>query len=41
MPDWRNYPGGQPLTAQQVNDVVAWLVAKRPQLAPGNYARNP
>jgi cytochrome c oxidase cbb3-type subunit III len=40
-PDWQNYPGGQPLTAQQVSDVVAWLVAKRPQFAPGNYARNP
>ncbi len=40
-PDWRNYPGGQPLTAQQVSDVVAWLIAKRPQFAPGNYARNP
>lgn len=40
-PDWRNYPGGHPLTAQQISDVVAWLVAKRPQFAPGNYARNP
>jgi len=40
-PDWRGYPGGQPLTAQQVSNVVAWLVAKRPQFAPGNYARNP
>jgi cytochrome c oxidase cbb3-type subunit 3 len=40
-PDWRGYPGGQPLTAPQVSDVVAWLVAKRPRFAPGNYARNP
>jgi cytochrome c oxidase cbb3-type subunit III len=40
-PDWRGYPPGQPLTAQQVNDVVAWLAAKRPQFAPGRYARNP
>jgi cytochrome c oxidase cbb3-type subunit III len=40
-PDWRGYPGGQPLTAGQVSDVVAWLIAKRPQFAPGNYARNP
>lgn len=40
-PDWRGYPGGQPLSAQQINDVVAWLAAKRPQFAPGNYARNP
>lgn len=40
-PDWREYPGGQPLNAQQVDDVVAWLAAKRPKFAPGNYARNP
>lgn len=40
-PDWRGYPGGQPLSAQQVSDVVAWLSAKRPKFAPGNYARNP
>jgi len=30
-PDWRNYPGGAPLTGQQVSDVVAWLAAHRPQ----------
>ena len=41
IPIGANYPGGQPLTAQQVSDVVAWLAAKRPQFAPGNYARNP
>jgi mono/diheme cytochrome c family protein len=29
MPDWRGYPSGQPLTAQQIADVVAWLSAKR------------
>ena len=40
-PDWREYPGGQPLSAQQVNDVVAWLAAKRPKFAPGNYAHTP
>ncbi len=40
-PDWREYPPGQPLTAQQVADVIAWLAAKRPRFAPGNYARNP
>ena len=28
-PDWRGYPPGQPLTGQQVSDVVAWLVAQR------------
>jgi cytochrome c oxidase cbb3-type subunit III len=39
-PDWRGYPPGRPLTAQQVSDVVAWLAAKRPRFAPGSYARN-
>lgn len=29
MPDWRGYMPGQPLTAQQVSDVVAWLIAQR------------
>lgn len=29
MPDWRGYTPGQPLTAQQVSDVVAWLIAQR------------
>ena len=28
-PDWRGYPPGRPLAAQQVSDVVAWLVAQR------------
>ena len=29
-PDWKNAAGGQPLTSQQVSDVVAWLASKRP-----------
>ena len=29
MPDWRAYIPGQPLTAQQISDVVAWLVSQR------------
>ena len=29
MPDWRGTLSGQPLTAQQIADVVAWLSAKR------------
>jgi cytochrome c oxidase cbb3-type subunit III len=39
-PNWRGYPPGQPLTAQQVSDVVAWLAAKRPQFAPGSTANS-
>jgi len=29
MPDWRSYTPGQPLTTQQISDVVAWLIAQR------------
>lgn len=29
MPDWRGYMPGQPLTTQQISDVVAWLIAQR------------
>jgi cytochrome c oxidase cbb3-type subunit 3 len=29
MPDWRGYVAGQPLTRQQIADVVAWLVGQR------------
>jgi cytochrome c oxidase cbb3-type subunit 3/ubiquinol-cytochrome c reductase cytochrome c subunit len=29
MPDWRSDIPGQPLTAQQISDVVAWLAAQR------------
>ena len=29
MPDWRGYTPGQPLTARQISDVVAWLIAQR------------
>ncbi len=37
-PDWKNEAGGQPLTPEQVSDVVAWLVSKRlpPPLAQSN-----
>jgi cytochrome c oxidase cbb3-type subunit III len=34
MPDWRNRTPGNPMSAQDVADVVAWLVSQRPQ-APG------
>jgi len=29
-PDWKNAAAGQPLSSQQVSDVVAWLTSKRP-----------
>jgi mono/diheme cytochrome c family protein len=29
MPDWRGYVAGQPLTRQQIADIVAWLVGQR------------
>lgn len=33
MPDWRSRLPGRPMSAQEISDVVAWLVSKRP--APG------
>jgi cytochrome c oxidase cbb3-type subunit 3 len=32
-PDWKHDASGQPLTSQQVSDVVAWLASKRPALS--------
>jgi cytochrome c oxidase cbb3-type subunit III len=29
-PDWKHEASGQPLTSQQVSDVVAWMSSKRP-----------
>jgi cytochrome c oxidase cbb3-type subunit 3 len=34
MPDWRNQVKGKPMTAQDVSDVVAFLVAQKPSVAP-------
>jgi cytochrome c oxidase cbb3-type subunit 3/ubiquinol-cytochrome c reductase cytochrome c subunit len=31
MPNWRGLVAGQPMTEQQIDDVVAWLVAQRPR----------
>ncbi len=39
-PDWRGYPPGQPLSAEQVADVVAWLAARRQHFQGAVYARN-
>jgi cytochrome c oxidase cbb3-type subunit 3/ubiquinol-cytochrome c reductase cytochrome c subunit len=33
MPDWRSDIPGQPLTAQQITDVVAWMAAQRGPVA--------
>jgi cytochrome c oxidase cbb3-type subunit III len=32
MPDWRSLVKGQPLSNQDVDDVVAWVIAQRPKL---------
>jgi len=29
MPDWRNYLPGQPMSPQEISDVVAWLSSRR------------
>ena len=39
-PDWKNDVAGQPLTPQQVSDVVAWLASKRPPLPVVESNRN-
>jgi cytochrome c oxidase cbb3-type subunit III len=36
-PDWRGNLPGKPMSAQEVSDVVAWLVAQRPEFAGRPY----
>ena len=36
-PDWRQYPSGQPLKSNQVSDVVAWIVSKRPSVPASQF----
>ena len=39
-PDWRNCVPGQPMTAAQVSDVVAWLASKRaPMIQGASYSQ--
>src|SRR5215469_2332317 len=39
-PGWKDYLAGEPMTAQQVSDVVAWLASKRPTKPRGaSYAQ--
>jgi cytochrome c oxidase cbb3-type subunit III len=40
-PDWRNNVAGKPMTAQDVSDVVAWLVSQRPRFPGEPYPSTP
>jgi len=40
-PDWRSNFPGRPMTDQEVSDVVAWLVAQRPQFPGQPYPTTP
>ena len=40
-PDWRSDVPGRPMSAQEISDVVAWLVAQRPQVPGQSYALRP
>jgi mono/diheme cytochrome c family protein len=40
-PDWRRNVPGRPMTDQEVSDVVAWLVAQRPQFPGQPYPSGP
>jgi mono/diheme cytochrome c family protein len=31
MPDWRSYVEGRAMSAQEISDVVGWLIAQRPE----------
>src|SRR5438105_10373019 len=39
-PDWRGNVEGQPMSAQEVSDVVAWLSSQRPQFPGQPYANS-
>jgi len=40
-PDWRQCLPGEPMSAAQVSDVVAWLISKRPAWPGQPYAASP
>jgi len=40
-PDWRGNVPGRPMTGQEVSDVVAWLVAQRPQFTSRSSPSSP
>ena len=39
-PDWRDNVPGHPMTDQQISDVVAWLVTRRPKQATQTVSAN-
>jgi len=39
-PDWRSDVPGKPMSAREVSDVVAWLVAQKPQFPGQPYPKN-
>lgn len=41
MPDWRGGAPGQPLSARDVDDLVAWLIAQRPEFPGQPYPEVP
>lgn len=41
FPDWRNDVAGKPMSAQEVSDVVAWLVAQRTKFPGQAYPAPP
>ncbi len=40
MPDWRSYAAGRPMSDQDIADVVAWLVSKRPRFPGQPYGED-
>jgi mono/diheme cytochrome c family protein len=40
-PDWRGNVPGRPMTDQEISDVVAWVVAQRPQFPGQPYPSSP
>jgi cytochrome c oxidase cbb3-type subunit III len=40
-PDWRNDQKGDPLSSQQIADVVAWMLSHRPEFPGQPYAPSP
>jgi len=41
MPDWRSYVPGRVMSAQEISDVVGWLIAQRPEHPGQPYPTEP